>query len=361
MEWKEAVTAERDRDIDCHRTEVCKRERKVSGGKKSLYDGHLTPYQKSPTPSTSTMAFLLHFIVLLLLSPHPAAYPDSKCEGDNYDAGSLFQSNLTLLLSSLSSTNSTFITDDKGSPPNRAYGLFLCRGDITSLPLCHNCTLNATQAIQHLCPSSKQATVWYDTCQLGYSGLSFIGSYYDNNLEIDSAEQKATDPDTFIKLRGELLVKLFERAAYNSGLLFATGTASVGANDSPEIYGLVQCTRDLSKDKCNQCLQESFSDSLKKLDAVKGGRVLRKSCNFRYEAFKFFEGVPAVLLTLPPSSPPPSSIPTQQKDDKGKKKLYSFCLFTLSKIEPRIQISALISPDVATDKNSNFLPNYSKT
>ena len=290
---------------------------------------HLTISQ-APLMSISIMALLhvLLFPLVLLLSPrtstaaYTSAYPYSLCEGDNFAAGSIFQSNLNALLYSLSSTNvSTFVTDDKGSPPKRAYGVFLCRGDIASLSSCRDCARNATKNILQLCPFSKEATAWYETCQLRYSDLS---SFDDIQTLADSDGQKVKDPDTFNKLQRELLEKIFDQAAYNSTIMFATGTASVRAGDSPEVYGLAQCTRDISKDKCYQCLQQNFGDRSQDFAGKRGAIILAKSCNFRYEVFKFFEGVPAVSLTPSPpvASPPPSTTGlTQQNNDKGNKRI----------------------------------------
>ncbi|WOH15777.1 hypothetical protein DCAR_0935323 [Daucus carota subsp. sativus] len=70
----------------------------------------------------------------------------TKCEDNtfaNYTAGSKFQNNLNRLLASLfdhgSSSNSDQATE--GSYPDKVYGLFVCRGDL-SADTCQDCILH---------------------------------------------------------------------------------------------------------------------------------------------------------------------------------------------------------------------------
>ncbi|KAL7213362.1 hypothetical protein ACSBR2_015976 [Camellia fascicularis] len=45
-------------------------------------------------------------------------------------------------------------------PPNIAYGLFLCRGDVPTTG-CQDCVTTPTKVVQR-CPKSKNVIIWYD-------------------------------------------------------------------------------------------------------------------------------------------------------------------------------------------------------
>ncbi|KAI5312448.1 hypothetical protein L3X38_041621 [Prunus dulcis] len=53
-----------------------------------------------------------------------------------------------------------------------AYGLLLCRGDVSVL-VCEECVANATSEALLRCPHNQQAVVWYDHCTLRYSNQPF--------------------------------------------------------------------------------------------------------------------------------------------------------------------------------------------
>ncbi|KAE9461725.1 hypothetical protein C3L33_06374, partial [Rhododendron williamsianum] len=90
------------------------------------------------------------------------------------------------------------------------------------------------------------------------------------------------------------------------GKKFATAQANYSALQS--VYGLAQCTPDLSDSDCNGCLLNGMS----KLpdDAKQGARVLFPSCYVWYEVYPFFNASIGVAPP-PPSSvlPPPASSP----------------------------------------------------
>jgi hypothetical protein len=84
------------------------------------------------------------------------------------------------LLSSLSSKatgNTEFYNtiDTTRNPSDSVYGLFMCRGDVSS-QICHECVVNATKKLSLDCPLSKQAVIYYDHCMLRYSNESFIST-----------------------------------------------------------------------------------------------------------------------------------------------------------------------------------------
>ncbi|KAG5516581.1 hypothetical protein RHGRI_037335 [Rhododendron griersonianum] len=96
---------------------------------------------------------------------------------NTYTPNSTYQTNLHTLFSVLSSNSTVpngFYNFTAGSsPPNVAYGLFLCRGDVTPT-VCKDCVAYATVDVVEKCPRSKLATIWYDRCMLRYSNASIF-------------------------------------------------------------------------------------------------------------------------------------------------------------------------------------------
>ncbi|KAI8525201.1 hypothetical protein RHMOL_Rhmol13G0210800 [Rhododendron molle] len=89
----------------------------------------------------------------------------------------------------------------------------------------------------------------------------------------------------------------------DSGKKFATAQA----NYSPlqPVYGLGQCTPDLSDVDCYNCLRNAIS---KLPEAKHGGRVLFRSCYVRYEMYSFYNASFGAAPPPPsPVLPPPST------------------------------------------------------
>ncbi|XP_077221007.1 cysteine-rich receptor-like protein kinase 10 [Tasmannia lanceolata] len=223
-----------------------------------------------------SISYMLLFLTTISADPFKF-----NCTGDNYASQSTFETNLNWLLSSLTSKAALglYNNDTAGENSNLVYGLFLCKGDI-SQDACQNCIQTASKDIIPFCSNSKQAIVWYESCQLRYSDRNFLGLidtstgfYLYNNKTITSPNISLA----FIsKLAKDVQIRL----------------SMFGTNESQaeSIYGLAQCTKDLSSDDCGKCLNEL----IKKIDSCclgrKGWRYLSASCNIRYETYSFFNG-----------------------------------------------------------------------
>ncbi|KAI3889488.1 hypothetical protein MKX03_022615, partial [Papaver bracteatum] len=234
------------------------------------------------------------------------------CQGGNFTNGTKFQANLNLLLSSLSSdvltANNGFSNGTSGNNPDKVHGLFLCRGDLTNVA-CQSCVTTAAEDIKKKCPNKKEAVIFYDECMLR------VAFFNMNN---------ASDPDRFKPLVGELLEELVTRATVNSSK-FSTATKDL--NSTQKIYGLAQCTPDLSSKSCKECLVEATSEIPSCCDGKQGGRVLLPSCNVRYETYAFYK---SEADNSP--APSPASLPDPQKDNKSS-----------NNIVPIVAISAVIA------------------
>lgn len=106
------------------------------------------------------------------------SYLATRCEDDtnsSYTPGSQFQNNLKGLLDSLYDRGSNFAYQTtQGSYPDKVYGLFICRGDL-STDTCQDCIDVGNGKIQSDCQYKKEGTIWYDECVIRYSHTSFFG------------------------------------------------------------------------------------------------------------------------------------------------------------------------------------------
>ncbi|XP_073014159.1 cysteine-rich receptor-like protein kinase 15 [Typha latifolia] len=258
---------------------------------------------------------LLLLLSLLLLIHLPMAISDdilwTTCPTDvNYTTKSTFQSNLNLLLSSLSSAAvpSGFANDTVGRYPNQVYGLALCRGDLSPAD-CRSCLNTSIHGIVEQCPHGMSSTIWYEDCLLRYSNTSFFSmvepvTFYMSNTN------NVSQPTLFNTLLGQLMDTLAQKAAYGSPRMFATGTANF--TSFQKIYGLAQCTRDLSDGGCYRCLTDAISNIPACCDAKQGGRVKGETCYIRYEVAPFYN-----LLTIDDAPTPAPAVSPPRGRDSG--------------------------------------------
>lgn len=89
-------------------------------------------------------------------------------------------------------------------------------------------------------------------------------------------------------------------------------TAQANYSQLQMVYGLGQCTPDLSGPMCQSCLSNCIRQFPICCDAKVGGRVLLGSCNVRYEMYVFYNVSAAPLPPSPvaPPPPPPSTTTT---------------------------------------------------
>ncbi|KAK6919433.1 Gnk2-homologous domain [Dillenia turbinata] len=204
---------------------------------------------------------------------------------ENYTSNSPYSTNLNDLLDVLSSQTppTGYGQGSVGQGSDRVNGLALCRGDVKSLD-CKSCVTEARKEILNRCPYYKGAIIWYDYCLLKYSNVKFFGQIDNSNKFYLYNVQSVNDPATFNENVKELLTSLTNKA-YVSSMLFSTGEAKLG--NSVTLYGLVQCTRDLSSSDCKKCLDGAIGELPNCCDGKEGGRVVGGSCNFRYEIYPF--------------------------------------------------------------------------
>ncbi|KAA8519960.1 hypothetical protein F0562_014216 [Nyssa sinensis] len=249
---------------------------------------------------------LINFVYLTIAQP---GFLDYHCiENGNFTSNSMYQTNLNTLLSSLSSNidRNGFYSSSEGEGSDVVNGIALCRGDV-ELDSCRSCVNDSTRKLSQLCPNNKQAIGWYDYCMLRYSNQSFLGTMDTSPVYHLWNENKTSDVRQFNQDLRNLLDDLRGRAGSGGSLRkFATdNTSFTTATDFRTIYGLVQCTPDLSERQCTDCLLLAMEEIGSCCVGYKGGRVVYPSCNFRYELYRFNKE--KEITPEPPLSPPPPS------------------------------------------------------
>ncbi|XP_038710350.1 cysteine-rich receptor-like protein kinase 10 [Tripterygium wilfordii] len=220
-----------------------------------------------------------------------------------FTPNSTYQSNLNLLLSSLASnstSNTGFHNTTTGQTPDTVYGLFLCRGDL-STDVCQDCVTFATQDVVQRCPVEKVTVIWYDECLLRYSNRDFFNSVNGGGMFGLYNTQNATNQTSFNELVRTTMNGLATQAS-NGAKKFATGATNFSSFNT--LYTLAQCTQDLSTSNCQSCFQVAIANL--QYGAI-GARTLTPSCIVMYETYMFYNE--SALPPSPPSLPPPIGLP----------------------------------------------------
>ncbi|RZC90384.1 hypothetical protein C5167_007224 [Papaver somniferum] len=237
----------------------------------------------------------------------------NSCSGDPITSNT-YQSNLNLLLSSLTNSfhktiiRNGYYNHTVGRNPNTAYGMYQCRGDIT-LDECRHSVNSAAKEVLLRCPKIKQAIITYkELVVLKVSDQLFFSIMQDKPSYTLPNAKSITNPDEFNPQFDKLANKLVSEVASNgisstsssstNKKLYANG--SIEVTRSQNIYGLAQCTSDLSVSNCTQCLRGQIDDVRKLFRGRIGARVICMSCFFRYELYPLY---------LPDTAPSPSSSP----------------------------------------------------
>lgn len=267
--------------------------------------------------------FIVHLVSLTIAQPPPFLY--FRCQNDvgNYTTNSNFDRNLRSLLSSLdlnTQIDRGFYNISVGQPgPEQVNAIALCRGDV-DVNECRSCIGIAVDKILQVCPNQKEAIVFYINCTLRYSNRSIFGVMEDRPLSSLYNMHNVTDVDQFNRSLLTLVRRLRSTAASGNSLRkFATGTELIAGFRT--LYGLIQCTPDLSKQQCENCLAGAFREIAVCCGGKQGAIIITPRCNIRFEVYPFFGDTPATLQSpTPPSPKAPSAPPPPPADGKKSNK-----------------------------------------
>ncbi|KAL1537396.1 non-specific serine/threonine protein kinase [Salvia divinorum] len=117
---------------------------------------------------------------------------------------------------------------------------------------------------------------------LRYSNATFYGNMDTSPMWLWWNPYNTTYPDQFEEVLSRLLDRLREQAADGGSLRkVAAGTESGPAFQ--DIFALQQCTPDLTKEECSNCLINAKSNIPANCDGKRGCRVISPSCTLRFE------------------------------------------------------------------------------
>ncbi|KAH6767792.1 hypothetical protein C2S52_018775 [Perilla frutescens var. hirtella] len=205
----------------------------------------------------------------------------------NYTSESRYAANLNSLLSSLptNTTDTGFFNASVGQGQDTVNAIALCRGDRTP-DQCRACVQAASEGLPQQCPVQKQAIIWYEFCMLRYSNEPIYATQTSDPGRILRNTATASSPDEFRAARTRMFDVVRVQAA-GGGPALKVGAGSANISDSRMVYGLMQCTPDISEDECDNCLQRAVQNSQSCCDTAPGVRVLMPSCILRYDHLQF--------------------------------------------------------------------------
>ncbi|KAI3964120.1 hypothetical protein MKW92_005231 [Papaver armeniacum] len=241
-----------------------------------------------------SISLLLTFIYVNAEDPWWSFCNDNK-KINNAQVSSNIDQILPVLVSQTSNQGYTFLSS--GSGDDRVYGQAQCRGDVLNTKECSNCVKEASIQIQKLCPNQADARIIYEYCFLRYDTHEFIGELDNSNGLIYYNVQNVTgDYAIFEKTLGKLTDKITAEALDRKNL-FGFGKGQTKLSKSETLYSLVQCTRDLSKFACSQCLATAVGNYAGFCKDKKGCRAIYTSCFVRYELYPIFYPVNSINST----------------------------------------------------------------
>ncbi|KAJ4899680.1 Cysteine-rich receptor-like protein kinase 10 [Raphanus sativus] len=251
--------------------------------------------------------FLFSFLASFRAYAQDPTYVYHVCPNTTtYTRNSTYSTNLRTLLSSLSSNNASystgFQTATSGQGTDSVTGLFLCRLDY-SPEVCRRCVAFVVNDTSTRCPNEREVVLYYDECMVRYSNRNILSTLSTNGGVVTWNGQNITSSqkDQFRDLVLSTMNQAASEAA-DSPRKFDARKANWTA--SQNLYGLVQCTPDLTRQDCLSCLQQGINQL--PTDKI-GGRFIVHSCSSRYELYAFYNE--SAITTPPPAPLPPVSVP----------------------------------------------------
>ncbi|XP_024157974.1 putative receptor-like protein kinase At4g00960 isoform X1 [Rosa chinensis] len=245
----------------------------------------------------------------------------SCADSRNYTNGSIYQQNLISLLSSFSNNsqnqaNYGFHNSSLGHGSNKVNAIALCRGDL-ALGECSSCLSDSTQILLRNCSYKTEAILWAEPCMVRWSQDSIFGIMEEDPFIYLASPHNALNAQAFLQVLNPLLEFLRDRATSgDSRKKYATGHAIVPGYET--IYAHAQCTPDIDKVNCSNCLNSCISAIPLCCSGKSGTRVLKPSCNIRFEYGLFYKSTAdsEVNISAPaPVTPKTPVLPPKQ----GKK------------------------------------------
>ncbi|KAL8107815.1 cysteine-rich receptor-like protein kinase 26 isoform X1 [Apium graveolens] len=272
--------------------------------------------------SGGSSVFVLCLICLVAVAQ--SGLYNTACGRDsrvNYTSNSIYKTNLdtaqATLFAAANTSTSGFYNATVGEGPDQVNALVYCRDDVQP-DICRSCVKDSMNKLRESCPTTKEADIWYDECVLRYSNASIFNNVETWPLVFIWIQRNASDMDQFNKDLRDLLDKLKGQAIQQK---FASGdTRSL---DFLTIYGLMQCSPDLSSIQCNNCLDGLMGSIQSCCSGKLGARIINPSCQLRFTTNDLFYNDTIVDAPTPlrqlPATPPSVPPPVDGRDDKNRR------------------------------------------
>ncbi|XP_044470528.1 cysteine-rich receptor-like protein kinase 18 [Mangifera indica] len=259
------------------------------------------------------MGFTVLLILVSILLINIGSSRATICyDTGNFTTNSTYEKNRNLILSSLASNvtlhEGFFYNASIGEEPDKVYALVNCRGD-ASAEECASCVSDAAKDILNKCLNQKEAVAWGGSpqCIVRYSNRLFFGKMAEDPMAEGSyGSNMSLNMTQFDQTWKSLMNRLLREAAAgsnNSTRKFAVGEENV--TDFVKIYGLMQCTPDISETDCKDCLGPSVGFYESHYHGKPGCLIMRPSCMYIWDLDPFYN---ASLVSISPSLPSPLDI-----------------------------------------------------
>ncbi|KAL2545880.1 Cysteine-rich repeat secretory protein 60 [Forsythia ovata] len=224
---------------------------------------------------SSVLCYLLSFSFF----SHPSysaleSFVYAGCTQFKYNGGSPYESNLNSVFTSivnsasLSNFNNFKISLPGSTQSDIVYGLFQCRGDLTSLD-CHNCVTYAVSRLGNICVDTSGGALQLVGCFVKYDNVSFFGAV-DKTVVLKKCGPSFGYDSDFLTRRDAVLAYLT-----GAGQYFRVG-------GSGKVQGMAQCMQDLSMSGCQDCLSEAIQQLKNECGSSSWGDMFLAKCYARY-------------------------------------------------------------------------------
>ncbi|XP_021835688.1 putative cysteine-rich repeat secretory protein 7 [Spinacia oleracea] len=202
----------------------------------------------------------------------------------------------SLLLSDSSSSDPpthSYFTTSVGEVSARAYGYYLCRGDLNGKD-CQSCVETAHKSITNLdrnigndcfvSESNVKCLIPYANRSefLGFGEeIGFSGGGYGDYLTSSSSQYNTTLSNSMQELLRDARYQNLTKANFATRVVMVEGSRE-------KIYLLVQCRPDMPPINCSNCLS-SIHDEMR-IGRTTSGKVIGVNCLLKYSNESFFGG-----------------------------------------------------------------------
>nr|XP_043617667.1 plasmodesmata-located protein 6-like [Erigeron canadensis] len=218
----------------------------------------------------------MFLVVLSESTTNDSNYIYVQCSPLYFDSMTPYESNVNSLFTSLVDSSSVYnFNKFQISPPSGnddvVYGLFQCRGDLSSSN-CKECVTSSVNQLKTNCPVSTGGGIQLDGCLVKYDNSSFFGA--GNKMEVS----KRCGPSVGYEYNSDVLNRV-DAALAN---LIAGNGQYFRSCDYGSIQGVAQCVQDLSASDCQDCLSEACGRLRSACVTSTWGDMYLGKCYIRY-------------------------------------------------------------------------------